>query len=363
VGLVLFVPRERSFQSLIRSDGRFLLLAESSCSLRTDTKTLSRSLTEPSRSRTPGPSSPRLHFPLASFLLGLAHPLIPSSAPSCLPSFPSIPILPLPLFLQIRTDRHKNVLPMVNKANCLLRWKEDFTTASSLIESALAIDPQCDVAVVTLAQLSLQQGKLDKAIEMFGRAKEIARTEEELVQAVRTSCPTSLCRSPTSRFGDDELNVDALCPLFRCSDDFLLRHQSSTGLREELPPTAYQDYPDDGADGRVSKGHPNPVAVSCPSFPIRSSSNRRPFVTIYFHISLLVSSRVFPPLLPPSSPFHDCIHFSLPCVSIDRLAKRADQAAREQKGKKWGILGYDKIVRSAVDFVAVTGGERKGLKG
>lgn len=83
-----------------------------------------------------------------------------------------------------KEGRRRNVLPMVNKANCLLRWKEDFGACERLIREALKIDPDCDVAIITLAQISLQQSKVEQAVEMFRRAKEIARSEEELVQAI-----------------------------------------------------------------------------------------------------------------------------------------------------------------------------------
>ncbi|KAL7416760.1 hypothetical protein BDY24DRAFT_378180 [Mrakia frigida] len=85
---------------------------------------------------------------------------------------------------EAKPSRHKNVLPMVNKGNCLLRWKEDFAEVEPLIRKALEIDPECDIAIVTLAQISLQQSKIDQAIEMFQKAKLIGRTEEELVQAI-----------------------------------------------------------------------------------------------------------------------------------------------------------------------------------
>ena len=49
---------------------------------------------------------------------------------------------------------------------------------------ALDIDPDCDVAVATLAQLSLQQGKIDDAIKWFERSGKLSRTEAELVNAI-----------------------------------------------------------------------------------------------------------------------------------------------------------------------------------
>jgi import receptor subunit TOM70 len=77
-----------------------------------------------------------------------------------------------------------NVLPLVNKALALYQWQNDLPRAEELCKEALEIDPECDAAVATLAQLSLQQGKLDQAIEYFGRHASIARSEPELEQSV-----------------------------------------------------------------------------------------------------------------------------------------------------------------------------------
>ncbi|PKI83762.1 TOM (translocase of outer membrane) complex component [Malassezia vespertilionis] len=77
-----------------------------------------------------------------------------------------------------------NVLPMINKALVLFQWKQDLNSAEQLCRDALKIDPDCDVAIATLAQLSLQQSKIPEAIEYFRRSADIARTEPELVNAI-----------------------------------------------------------------------------------------------------------------------------------------------------------------------------------
>ena len=46
------------------------------------------------------------------------------------------------------------------------------------------VDPQCDIAVATMAQLLLQQGKVTDALKYFERAAELSRTEGEIVNAV-----------------------------------------------------------------------------------------------------------------------------------------------------------------------------------
>ncbi|KAK4162577.1 hypothetical protein QBC43DRAFT_73927 [Cladorrhinum sp. PSN259] len=77
-----------------------------------------------------------------------------------------------------------NVLPLINKSLALFQWKQDFTEAEKLCEKALIIDPECDIAVATMAQLLLQQGRVVDALKYFERAAELARTEGELVNAL-----------------------------------------------------------------------------------------------------------------------------------------------------------------------------------
>lgn len=81
-------------------------------------------------------------------------------------------------------DSSRNVLPMINKALALFQWKQDMPAAERLCREALKIDEDCDVAVATLAQLCLNQGKLQESIEAFKRSAEIARTEPELMNAL-----------------------------------------------------------------------------------------------------------------------------------------------------------------------------------
>ncbi|KAJ6087556.1 hypothetical protein N7467_006470 [Penicillium canescens] len=77
-----------------------------------------------------------------------------------------------------------NVLPLINKALALFQWKQDFQEAENLCQKALIIDPECDIAVGTMAQLLLQQGKVSQALKYFERAAELARTEAEIINAI-----------------------------------------------------------------------------------------------------------------------------------------------------------------------------------
>ncbi len=77
-----------------------------------------------------------------------------------------------------------NVLPLVNKGLALFQWKQDAQAAERCCNEALRTDPECEAAVATLAQLSLQQGKIDTAVRMFERHTELARNEAELGNAL-----------------------------------------------------------------------------------------------------------------------------------------------------------------------------------
>ncbi|KAI9671930.1 MAG: Mitochondrial import receptor subunit TOM70 [Caeruleum heppii] len=77
-----------------------------------------------------------------------------------------------------------NVLPLINKALALFQWKQDFQEAEKLCQKSLIIDPECDIAVATMAQLLLQQGKVTEALKYFERAAELSRTEGEIVNAL-----------------------------------------------------------------------------------------------------------------------------------------------------------------------------------
>ncbi|KAF2458674.1 hypothetical protein BDY21DRAFT_209355 [Lineolata rhizophorae] len=85
-----------------------------------------------------------------------------------------------------RADRptSMNVLPLINKALALYQWKQDFSEAEKLCQKALILDPECDIAVATMAQLLLQQGKVTEALKYFERAAELSRTEGEIVNAL-----------------------------------------------------------------------------------------------------------------------------------------------------------------------------------
>jgi mitochondrial import receptor subunit TOM70 len=55
------------------------------------------------------------------------------------------------------------------------------------------VDPESDMAIATLAQILLQEGRAPEALEFFDRAVELARTEQELVSALSYAEVASPC--------------------------------------------------------------------------------------------------------------------------------------------------------------------------
>lgn len=91
-------------------------------------------------------------------------------------------------------------LPLVNRALTVFRGKDDKTQAIRLCKLALELDPACDVAVATLAQLYLQQGKLDLAIETFAESAKLARTEAELMGVLQFEYATRAQKAFKERY-------------------------------------------------------------------------------------------------------------------------------------------------------------------
>ncbi|KAJ7860516.1 hypothetical protein B0H13DRAFT_2237370 [Mycena leptocephala] len=81
-------------------------------------------------------------------------------------------------------DRAVELEKLKSPPNVLPLWKQDVGAAERCCNEALRMDPECEAAVATLAQLSLQQGKIEKAVEMFARQAELARSEPELASAL-----------------------------------------------------------------------------------------------------------------------------------------------------------------------------------
>lgn len=77
-----------------------------------------------------------------------------------------------------------NVMPLINKALAVFQWKKDMAQAEDLCRKALMLDSESDVALATLSQFLLTQGKAKDALQYFQKSAEVARTEAEIVNAL-----------------------------------------------------------------------------------------------------------------------------------------------------------------------------------
>jgi import receptor subunit TOM70 len=68
----------------------------------------------------------------------------------------------------------------VHRGLLRLQWKQDIDEASRLINKAMEVDDKCEFAYETLGTIEIQRGHLDKAVDLFNRAIELAKTEAEM---------------------------------------------------------------------------------------------------------------------------------------------------------------------------------------
>lgn len=61
-----------------------------------------------------------------------------------------------------------------------LQWNGDIDKALSYIRRAIEVDDKCEFGLETLGTIEVQRGNLENAVELFGRAIRLAKTETEL---------------------------------------------------------------------------------------------------------------------------------------------------------------------------------------
>ncbi|XP_025044244.1 mitochondrial import receptor subunit TOM70 isoform X1 [Pelodiscus sinensis] len=73
-----------------------------------------------------------------------------------------------------------NATTYVHKGLLQLQWKQDLDKGLELISKAIEIDNKCDFAYETMGTIEVQRGNLDKAIDMFNKAINLAKSEMEM---------------------------------------------------------------------------------------------------------------------------------------------------------------------------------------
>ncbi|KAJ3329974.1 serine/threonine-protein kinase KIN2 [Blyttiomyces sp. JEL0837] len=85
-------------------------------------------------------------------------------------------------------------LPYINKSILYLQWKGDAASSESFCRKAIEVDSLCDIAFIQLAQLLIQQNRLQDALDTYDEAISVIRTEPELMNAIscREACAAQL---------------------------------------------------------------------------------------------------------------------------------------------------------------------------
>ncbi|XP_053435618.1 LOW QUALITY PROTEIN: mitochondrial import receptor subunit TOM70-like [Nycticebus coucang] len=73
-----------------------------------------------------------------------------------------------------------NATTYVHKGLLQLQWKQDLDKGLELISKAIEIDNKCDFAYETMGTIDVQRGNMEKAIDMFNKAINLAKSEIEM---------------------------------------------------------------------------------------------------------------------------------------------------------------------------------------
>ncbi|ELK36875.1 Mitochondrial import receptor subunit TOM70 [Myotis davidii] len=73
-----------------------------------------------------------------------------------------------------------NATTYVHKGLLQLQWKQDLDRGLELISKAIEIDSKCDFAYETMGTIEVQRGNMEKAIDMFNKAINLAKSEMEM---------------------------------------------------------------------------------------------------------------------------------------------------------------------------------------
>lgn len=87
----------------------------------------------------------------------------------------------LPILQNMIKGENKNAASYVHLGLLYLQWNGDMDRCTELIKTAIEFDSKCALAYETLGTIQVQRGQLSAAIEMFDKALELARTENELI--------------------------------------------------------------------------------------------------------------------------------------------------------------------------------------
>jgi len=82
-----------------------------------------------------------------------------------------------------------------------LQWKGDMNTAMKMLEKAIEVDEKCEFAYETLGTVEVQRGNLDRAISLFEKALNLAKSEMELTHIFSLKDAAQAQLNVTSKMG------------------------------------------------------------------------------------------------------------------------------------------------------------------
>ncbi|KAM6963367.1 mitochondrial import receptor subunit TOM70 [Aplochiton taeniatus] len=91
-----------------------------------------------------------------------------------------------------------NATTYVHKGLLQLQWKQDLDLGLDLISKAIEIDNKCDFAYETMGTIEVQRGNLDKAIDMFNKAINLAKSEMEMAH-LYSLCDAAYAQTEVAR--------------------------------------------------------------------------------------------------------------------------------------------------------------------
>ncbi|TVK90619.1 TBC1 domain family member 23 [Bagarius yarrelli] len=97
-----------------------------------------------------------------------------------------------------------NATTYVHKGLLQLQWKQDLDMGLDLISKAIEIDNKCDFAYETMGTIEVQRGNLDKAIDMFNKAINLAKSEMEMAH-LYSLCDAAYAQTEVARNKDRDL--------------------------------------------------------------------------------------------------------------------------------------------------------------
>ncbi|XP_059615764.1 mitochondrial import receptor subunit TOM70 [Phlebotomus argentipes] len=103
-----------------------------------------------------------------------------------------------------------NATLLVHRGILHLQWRGDVETALKYLQHAIEVDDKCEFAFETLASIEVQRGNMEKAIDLFNAAINLAKSETELRHLFSLKDAAIAQMNVASRMGMEASSLSAL---------------------------------------------------------------------------------------------------------------------------------------------------------